>query len=220
MAGKRRKSGLTALEELASVAGPALARGLPPLSHPILLEHPQRGIELGALLAKRNGFYAFDAALHVFPAGIAESGTMDLDHWNAPTLWRDAYGELAKDCVFFAEDIFGGQFCLWGKAVYFFEPETGEREVVASTLEGWAGLVLDEYAALLGWPLAHTWQLEHGALLPGKRLVPKKPFVLGGEYALDNLQVADAVEAMRLRGSIALQIKDMPDGTKVSVKGE
>lgn len=41
------------------------------------------------------------------------------------------------------------------------------------------------------------------------------PFVMGGDFSLDNLYVADAVEGMRLRADIADKIKNLPDGTQV-----
>jgi hypothetical protein len=50
------------------------------------------------------------------------------------------------------------------------------------------------------------------------RLLPKLPFVLGGEYNLDNLYLANSVEGMRFRGSIARQIQNIPDGNKVVLK--
>ena len=37
------------------------------------------------LLERMNGFFAFDAALHVFPQGASHSG-FTLEEWNAPEL--------------------------------------------------------------------------------------------------------------------------------------
>src|SRR5256885_447197 len=51
-----------------------------------------------------------------------------------------------------------------------------------------------------------------------QRLVLKKPLVLGGNYSLENVFAAEAVEGMRLRGHIATQIKDLPDGTQVDFR--
>jgi hypothetical protein len=44
------------------------------------------------------------------------------------------------------------------------------------------------------------------------------PFVLGGEFVLDNMYMADAVEGMRFRADIARQIKDLPDGAEIKLK--
>jgi hypothetical protein len=59
------------------------------------------------------------------------------------------------------------------------------------------------------------WQAAHGALAPRKRLMPKTPFVCGGSFALDNLVAMEAAEAMRYRGELALQIRDLPDGAQI-----
>ena len=51
--------------------------------------------------------------------------------------------------------------------------------------------------------------------MPGERLVPKVPFVLGGEFDVSNLHPLDSVKAMRFYGNLAVQIRDAPDGTRV-----
>jgi hypothetical protein len=75
--------------------------------------------------------------------------------------------------------------------------------------EGWAAAILDDFNALTGFPLAHEWQGANGQLAAGMRLVPKIPFVAGGEFSVENLCAPDSVRAMRLRGSIAVQIRDV-----------
>jgi hypothetical protein len=41
------------------------------------------------------------------------------------------------------------------------------------------------------------------------------PFVTGGSFAIDNLALIDAAQGMRSRANLAVQIKDLPDGTKI-----
>jgi hypothetical protein len=71
------------------------------------------------------------------------------------------------------------------------------------------------YEFSTGYPLAAEWQALHGRLPARTRLVPKKPFVVGGDYVVSNLYDLDAVEGMRFRASLAVQMRDLPDGTKV-----
>jgi hypothetical protein len=71
---------------------------------------------------------------------------------------------------------------------------------------------------LTGYSLLHEWQMRHGAIPAGTRLMPKIPFVLGGQYALDNLYVLSSVSAMKSRGNLARQIKDLPDGSQVQFR--
>ena len=64
------------------------------------------------MLRERNGFYALESALHVFPSHSSQQ-EIGLDKWNESALWRAEYKGVADGCLFFAEDVFGGgQFCV------------------------------------------------------------------------------------------------------------
>ena len=82
--------------------------------------------ELAGLLMEKNGFYAFAAALHVFP-WESHGAEIGLREWNSPDLWISKYQGMANGCLFFAEDIFGVQFCVDGGGICQFDPETGQR---------------------------------------------------------------------------------------------
>lgn len=198
------------IERLLSIASPSIG---PPDTEPILGSATVHG-ELARMLAARNGFVAFESALHVFPTGWALEGET-LERWNSPDLWRDHYDHLDDSVLFFAEDVFGGQFAIRNDAVEAFDPETGDFTPLATSIEGWAAAILADPEVLTGYPLAHQWQSQHRSLTTQQRLVPKRPFVLGGEFSLQNLYVLDAAKGMRLRGDIARQLKDHPDGTTV-----
>lgn len=201
----------TYIEKLLSIGTEPL--GPHPSFSPELLEPQVLGPELFGMLRQKNGFYAFESALHVFPIGSPDS--MSLEEWNSPSLWRDCYGDLAQGLLFFAEDVFQDQFCLSAEGVLRFESECGRTSAVAPSVEEWARKVLDGYRQETGWPLASKWQSENGPLSMGKRLMPKIPFFLGGGYSLDNLWVGEAVEGMRFKGDLALQTKDLPDGAQI-----
>jgi hypothetical protein len=173
--------------------------------------------DLLGMLRQRNGFYALESALHVFPSHSSqhEIGLVD---WNEGGLWRDAYKGLDNGCLFFAEDVFGGQFCIKGNQVYTFDPETGALDYLADDMEGWAKAIISDYEVLTGYPLAHQWQQQNGQIPARKRLLPKMPFVAGGEFTLDNLYLADAVDGMNFRADIANQIKDLPNGAQIKFK--
>ncbi|MFY3152456.1 SMI1/KNR4 family protein [Achromobacter xylosoxidans] len=170
--------------------------------------------QLLGMLCQRNGFYALESALHVFPTHSSQN-EIGISDWNESALWRSGYKDLADGCLFFAEDVFGGQFCIKDSKVYTFDPETGALEYLADDIENWVKILLSDYEVLTGYPLAHQWQKQNGQLPAGKRLLPKVPFVLGGEFVLDNLYLADAVEGMRFRADIASQIKELPDGAQI-----
>lgn len=181
--------------------------------------HGPRRRELGEMLVRKNGFYCFEGALHVFPSGTSTyPSERSLEAWNAEDLWRNEYEGLTAGLIFFAEDTFGVQFTISGDDIVTFDPESGQISRLAGTLEEWAGQLLEEYNQLTGFPVAHAWQLAHGPIPSGKRLLPKVPFILGGEYAEANLFAVDAVEGMRYRGDLWRQIRDLPDGAQVRLK--
>lgn len=170
--------------------------------------------ELQGFYAKQNGFLAFGRALRVFPA-VLPADLLSLNRWNAPWLWRHTYGALAKDLLFFADDIFGGQFCIKQSKVFSFDPETGELEWLADDLDGWAARVLAETDYVTGRPIALEWQENFGVLDAAQRLIPTLLFMFGGEYSIANLTAKDAVTGMLIRGPIAKKTQHLPDGAKL-----
>lgn len=205
---------MSLLDKLLSIASNPIETSVPALK-PSGFEHfGELGQGLLRMLRQKSGFYAFESALHVFPASHFD-GEMTLSRWNSHGLWRYEYGELAEGFLFFAEDIFGNQFCIRDGEIGIFDAETATVDRLASSLEEWAGLILGDYDLHTGYRVAHHWQKQHGPLPIGKRLGLKMLLVFGGNYQMENLYAAEAVEAMRFRGHIANKIKDVPDGTTV-----
>lgn len=201
------------MAKLLSLAGPPLSTA--PAEVP--RSAGQLGEQLTQMLSCTNGFYAFESALHVRAAGSADNG-LNLQEWNADGLWRNQYGPTLQGHLFFAEDLFGGQFSINGDHIFSFDPETGDASMFSSSLEEWADHILSDYEVLTGFPLAHEWQQIHGPLPAGSRLIPTQLFMLGGGFTIDNLQPLDAVQGMRFRADIATQVKHRPDGTSVTLK--
>jgi hypothetical protein len=208
------------IEKLLSISSAPLSQGCDGINFDELGDYGPLGQQLDGLLHQRNGFYAFESALHVFPFARHQKDEKEigLGRWNSFELWRFEYGDLADRVLFFAEDAFGNQFCLHDRRVRSFDAETGAMSDVADDIEGWAKQILTEYNVLTGYPLLHQWQQKNGALAAGSRLMPKIPFVLGGKYSLDNLYALAAVSAMKTRGNLARQIKDLPDGSRVEFR--
>lgn len=205
------------VEKLLRVAGPAICEDPPPTNEAESPPDVLLWAQLRDLLNKRNGFYAFHSALHVFPAE-ASRRVIGLAAWNSETLWRAEYDEMVNDCWFFAEDLVGGQYCFYLGAIYKFDPETGNKSAVGGSIDEWCAAVLDNSEEETLWPLAEEWQHRNRPLSPGERLVPKVPFVLGGEFSSANLYAADAMKAMRFYAHLAKQIRDLPDGARVQLR--
>src|SRR5262250_635079 len=68
------------------------------------------GQEIAEVIQLTNGFYALETALHFFPA--SSSGEHTVFGWNEEGLWRSAFGEKTRGLFFFAENVFGEQFCV------------------------------------------------------------------------------------------------------------
>src|ERR1700678_202555 len=158
-----------------------------PVAMPEFLQAYALGPELFHMLQQKNGFYAFEAALHVFPLTI-DPGT-GLEAWNADSLWRSEYGDLAEGLLFFAEDILQDQFCLSEKksGVHRFHAETGQTTFMAESVEEWAGVILSNYRTETGWPFVHEWQGKNGPPPPGKGRLPQTPLFLRGGDKVGNL---------------------------------
>lgn len=197
---------MSSLHKLLNMSSPALSEDVPSLSD-------VGDATLHSLLTEKNGFFCFEYSLEVFPCG-SSALSYPLQQWNDRNLWRGSYGELAPSGTCFAQDAFGGQFVLFG-SVYTFDPETGEVDAFASNLEEWAANVIADYEVVTGFPIAHEWQSAHGRIAPRSRLTPVTPFVFGGEFNIANLVQMDAVKSLRLRGSLAQQIKNAPDGSRI-----
>lgn len=196
------------LDKLLNVGGQAIST-----------ETPERvSLPVGAfwddffrLVARKNGFYAFEGALHLFPS--AKEGCMPVRLWNSSELWRYTYnGLFSSEIHFFAEDAFGCQFGASGDAVYFLNAETGYLKMHSQCLEEWAEKLLKDYAVETGYPLAHEWQVKNGRIPGNCRLVPEVPFVLGGKFAVDNLIPVRSIQAMRYYGKLASDLAVRKDG--------
>jgi hypothetical protein len=198
-----------AMRKLVELGSPALG--------PEIIDVPAdvpAGLE--ELIRAKNGFLAFESALLIRP--VFDSGPVrGMHEWNARHGWRSAFGPAAQGLFFFAQDAFGYQFAFKSSGIVRFNPETGAHMPIGSSIEEWVRTLLLDHRDMTGWPVAHEWQCEFGALRPGYRLAPKRPFVLGGEYASYNLIAEEDEQLMRNFSIVYDAIRDLPDGASVSI---
>jgi hypothetical protein len=206
------------LSRLLEIASPGLASAIPRLPIELAATVNQQCVdELQALLSEKNGFYAFESALHVFSTADRR-GFVGLEAWNDATGWKRFYNCVAAPVLYFAEDLFACQFGISRDGIYRLTPETGEFVPHSASLASWAERVLSHYNSETGWELARAWQSKHGALPDGHRLLPKIPSVLGGDYDVDNLIAVRGDVAMEKLGNLYHQIATLSDGATVTVK--
>lgn len=204
------------LDKLLEISSPSISLDISGEMLPDRSCLPHEHQELLSILARKNGFYAFESALHFLSLDTNER-SWGLSDWNSDELWKSDYNGLASDIFCFATDIFDNQFSIHKNEIHIFDAETGELRWIASSLEAWAAEVLTNYNELTGWNFARDWQCAHGAMKDRERLYPIKPFVLGGDYDIGNFRSLDSAQIMRNSGNIARQIANMPDGGTVEL---
>lgn len=173
---------------------------------------------LTSLLRLKDGLIAFESSLHIF--GYEEVPDFpSLKQWNSILGWRKYY-DLSEDklLIFFAQDVFASQFAISSNGILRFYPESGEFENHTNSLEEWAAKILNDYHYETGWEIAHEWQINNSFSLGREyRLLPKIPFILGGEYEASNMHAVKTELAMEKLGKLYMQIKSLPDGHKVKI---
>ncbi len=177
--------------------------------------------QLADALGRMNGFFLFNAGVQVFRVGAEQGWGPELSTWNQPDTWKDTYQGLADDLFCFGQDLFGVQFAIdGGGQVVTMDPETGQRSALGTSLDEWAAWLSADPDDRGAATFAKAWQDKFGPLTPDQRLIPRQFFVTGGSYDFANLMVQDATVAMRIRGPIARQVHDLPDGAHVSFTAE
>lgn len=170
--------------------------------------------ELKVILMQKNGFYVFENSLMFYPSSIQKEYGIEAINDNIVMLYH-----LEKNtCLFFAQDIFGNQFCLQENKIFLFDVETSELEFIAHTFEEWSALVLTDYNYWTGYQIAHEWQKNNGILDINERLAPKIPFVLGGEYKIENITKTGLIDSLKFRSNLASQILNLPDGAQIKLQ--
>ena len=171
-------------------------------------------LELCRFLFQANGLFVFESALMIRPL-VRENDIYSVFEWNDHQLWKTSYANSKTwNVIFFAEDAFGCQFGFFEDRILLFDPETGEFEFICDTFSEWCESIISDYNQYTGYEMMHKWQSKNGAISPGFRLCPKLPFILGGQYEIDNFFATPALDGMLFRADIAKQICNLPDGTQ------
>ena len=167
--------------------------------------------ELIESIQNNHGFYAFESALHFFSKNEAELLNSFIEK-------NSLYYDAINNCNFIAEDLFGNLFCkTMDNKYYLLDLETGDLEYIGNSFDSWAKNILEDYNYFTGYSIGHNWQKKYGMIEDQHRLIPIKPFVLGGEYSDENLMLIEQKKGLLSRHSLYQQIKDIPDNNKVII---
>ena len=202
---------MTAIEHLTRIASDSIC----PTAPASRVSLPD---SLALLLTAKNGLFAFEGALLVLPTE-GDGRIPGLFQWNDNDGWRRHYPRLPGEILFFAMDAFACQFGVsTSGAIYRLESETGDLTLHSAGLAEWAEKVMLNYDFETGWSVAKEWQEHWGPLESGERLLGKHPFVLGGDYVVENLVALPCADAMKKLGRLAEQVAAVPEGSTVTIK--
>jgi hypothetical protein len=165
-----------------------------------------------------DGYY-FNQSLHIY--GNSESMIYH-DYIYRTNLIKTSYhwiNEIDKiKC--FGEDLFGNQYIFYSLGVGMLTIENGNIEFISNDFNEWLLKIEEDLDYYTGESLKIIWSSSNEKLEYYERLTPKKPFVLGGKYEIENLYSLDFSSIIGFNSYIAKQIYDMPDGSKISLKLE
>jgi hypothetical protein len=168
------------------------------------------------LLVENNGGYFYKNALHLFGAAPSIS-FHDISEMNE--LFHSLYQELVKGYFCFGEDLFGNLLTFHKERVYLFDIETAEFSEIASDFSKWLEVLQADLDFYCGSSITENLpEITIKKLVEGNRLCPKMPFILGGEYSLDNLVLKNYRANLEFNCDLAWQIVNLPDGTQFSIE--
>jgi hypothetical protein len=145
--------------------------------------------------------------------------------WNARDGWHSDWPSV-QPAIAFASDWMGRLFLLLPKSrrrdgepsVGILTTSTGELIVLEDSFATLLGEFLpSEWAEALELDRAKEWQAAGNALPDFAHCVaPKTPLILGGAEEIVDLETTFLVVAVSFGGQIWEQVKDLPEGTKIT----
>jgi hypothetical protein len=169
-------------------------------------------------LAAQNGLFAFSRSLHIFGSGTP----FDFHNVDARNRgrWKSFYGNAIEGIEFFAEDVFGHLFGLKVGVALSFDPESMEMNQLGHGFRGWVEYLVGDLNFATGKSLAAEYLKKNGPLAYGERLSPIKPFVLGGDFELENLRPMPWERNLEWKATIYSKTHNLPDGAQIELKVE
>lgn len=172
---------------------------------------------LRRLYFSANGVYAYNRSLLVRPLE-SEGDIIGLHEWNRTDLWKYMYRDLIRtidEHFFFAQNVYGEQFYFMDGVFGKFDPETGECENMGQSLDSWANKIASDSEFILGTNIANEWDRVKGVIDAGNCLMPKIPFVLGGDFSIDNLVCKPDLTSLKIRAALSGKLSRLNDGDKI-----
>jgi hypothetical protein len=163
-----------------------------------------------------NGGFFFNKSLHFYSL-IAENSFRSIIDFNK-SLSRE-FSFLFNGLYAFAQDIFGNQFVFDINTfeIHFFNIESGSKELLAENFSVFINVLLNDIEYYSGLTYEAEWN-ENNSIALNQRLQAKTPFVIGGDYKVNNFYVNTYPDYLSYSADIAKQIYNLKDGEKVRLK--
>lgn len=163
-----------------------------------------------------NGGYFFDYSLHIY--GFNNELNCHSYQYVNDLIENEYKSLLPKGLSCFACDVFGNQFGFGKKGIFFLNIETAEHEMIAPDFNGFINVLESEADYFTGFPILEKWNVQGNKMEVNERLVPLRPFVIGGGYEVQNLYQMEFQKVIKYNANIARQINDLPDGQEIAIK--
>ena len=167
------------------------------------------------IITSGNGGFFYNQSLQIY-------GYSQLYNYNdiesVNSLLKKEYENIFAGLISFAQDLFGNQFCfdVANKGIVFFDVETGAKDHIATNFSNWTDVLTERLQYFTGINVLEAWLLNNH-LSFNQRLCPKIPFLMGGEFNVDNLYASVFPNSIKAYANIARQVYDLPDGTPIKL---
>lgn len=168
----------------------------------------------GADIRSNEQLVDHEYTVAIFGGALLLLSTKDQDE-PQKTLIESGFGISGR---VFAMDAFGTLYVHTDSgSVVRVTIESPDCDTSWGGLDEWINDILIDHRALTGWPFWYEWAETHGGKIDWRyRLSPKIPFVLGGSYEIENLELLPWVDAFKRQLLIGSTIKGLEDGAQIS----
>jgi hypothetical protein len=173
------------------------------------------------LLLRSNGLSAFWGYFRLW--GVADAPSPTIEEWNAPQIWKFAWGSKADDFLCFGCTAFGDQYAYSVRelreggtsAVYFVDGINLEAWKIS---DGFAEFMSNQFLRNARDPYDHMIKKafsQEGPLGWSQLLVLEPSLHLGGQEDTARIVKFDIRTAMIINGDIFTQMSSLPDEATV-----
>lgn len=169
-------------------------------------------------LTNFGGLLIYDSSIIFYPQGSQySSSTFNSDNIKAYLLNLDF--KLDANIYLVGADIFGNQFGICNENLYFINIETNEIELLANKIlfSSIINIIDSDFKYFSGIGLKQEFEKKNNTTLGFHRLVPIKPFAIGGEFEVENLYALDFFKTLSYNCNLAKQFRSIPDGEYVKI---